>query len=171
MLDMVTSRTMVNAVMLSTDDSPLVNRIWVEHEDMQSELTVSQARSADMRAIRSKDTKPELVVRRLVHAIGYRYRLHRKDLAGQPDLVFPSRRKVVFVNGCFWHGHDCRRGNVHPKTNASYWRAKIARNVERDVRSKTALCDSGWSVLTIWECETKPGNRNALVDALRTFLD
>jgi DNA mismatch endonuclease (patch repair protein) len=123
-----------------------------------------------MRAIRSKDTVPELVVRRLVHGMGYRYRLHRNDLAGHPDLVFPSKRKVVFVNGCFWHGHGCRRGDVQPKTNASYWRAKIARNVQRDARSEAALRASGWDVLTIWECETKPRNRNALADALQAFL-
>lgn len=113
------------------------------------------ARSAIMRAVKGRDTKPEMTVRRAAHALGYRFRLHRKDLPGSPDLVFPSRRKVIFVHGCFWHGHDCARGARTPKTNDEYWRAKIARNVARDARVTAELAALGWETLTIWECELK----------------
>lgn len=92
-----------------------------------------------MRAVKGRDTGPELAVRRMLHARGYRYRLHRKDLPGKPDMTFPSRRKVVFVHGCFWHGHSCPRGARMPKTNADYWRAKIGRNRERDEAQRAAL--------------------------------
>ena len=85
-----------------------------------------------MRAVKSHDTKPELLVRRAIHCMGYRYRLHRKDLPGKPDVVFPSRKKIIFVHGCFWHGHDCARGARMPKSNRSYWVSKISRNRERD---------------------------------------
>ena len=108
-----------------------------------------------MARVKGRDTKPEMTVRRLAHAMGYRFRLHRKDLPGSPDLVFPGRGKVIFVHGCFWHGHPCARGSRQPKQNAEYWRAKIARNVERDAQSVAALEDQGWSVLTLWECELK----------------
>ena len=91
----------------------------------------SELRSRTMRAVKGRDTKPEMAVRRLLHRMGYRYRLHRKELPGRPDIVFGSRRKVIFVHGCFWHGHSCKRGNRLPKTNAEYWQTKIARNVER----------------------------------------
>lgn len=124
-------------------------------------------RSAVMRRVKSKDTKPELAVRRLLHAAGYRYRLHRKDLPGKPDLVFPGRRKAVFVHGCFWHGHDCRRGARQPKTNAEYWRAKIARNIDRDARTRAALGAAGWRSLVVWECELKD---EALLQRLENFL-
>ena len=113
------------------------------------------ARSAVMRAVKSRDTKPEMQVRRAAHALGYRFRLHRKDLPGSPDLVFPSRNKVIFVHGCFWHGHDCSRGSRMPKTNAEYWLAKIARNVARDERVRGELAVRGWEALTIWECDLK----------------
>lgn len=113
------------------------------------------ARSATMRAVKSRDTKPEMLVRRAAHALGYRFRLHRKDLPGSPDLVFPSRKKVIFVHGCFWHGHDCARGARMPKTNAEYWRAKMAGNVARDERVRAELAALGWEVLTVWECELK----------------
>ena len=121
-----------------------------------------------MRAVKSKDTTPELIVRRMVHALGYRYRLHRRDLIGRPDLVFGPRRKVIFVHGCFWHGHDCKRGNRMPKTNSDYWQQKIARNRERDAQSIAALSSQGWDVLTVWECETKDGD--ALRQKLTAFL-
>jgi DNA mismatch endonuclease (patch repair protein) len=91
----------------------------------------------------------------MVFGMGYRFRLHRRDLPGSPDLVFPSRKKVIFVHGCFWHGHDCRRGDRSPKENADYWRVKIIRNRERDVNAQNALHALGWSVLIIWECELK----------------
>lgn len=127
------------------------------------------ARSAVMRAVKGRDTKPEMLVRRTAHALGYRFRLHRKDLPGCPDLVFPSRKKVIFVHGCFWHGHDCARGARMPKTNADYWRAKIARNVARDQRVRSELAALGWKTLTIWECELRQAG--GLVRTLATFLD
>lgn len=122
-----------------------------------------------MRAVKSKDTTPELRVRRLLHGMGYRYRLHRKDLPGHPDLVFASRRKVIFIHGCFWHGHDCHRGARVPKTNADYWTIKIGRNRDRDARALKALAEQGWRVLVLWECELK--DEAALRETLRAFLD
>jgi DNA mismatch endonuclease (patch repair protein) len=124
-------------------------------------------RSEIMRAVRSRDTKPEMIVRRLVYGLGYRYRLHRPDLPGKPDLTFLGRRKVVFVHGCFWHGHDCARGARVPKNNQEYWIAKIARNKAREARDYDRLREMGWSVLTIWECETK---HLSLEVRLRAFL-
>jgi DNA mismatch endonuclease (patch repair protein) len=121
-----------------------------------------------MRSVKSKDTAPELVVRRLVFAMGVRYRLHTRTLAGSPDLVLRRRNRVVFVNGCFWHGHDCRRGSRQPKTNAPYWRAKIDNNRDRDKRNILLLEGDGWKVLTIWECETK--DVSTLSMTLRRFL-
>jgi DNA mismatch endonuclease (patch repair protein) len=125
-------------------------------------------RSRIMRAVKGKDTAPELTVRRLAHSLGYRYRLHRSDLAGKPDLVFPGRHKIIFVHGCFWHGHACARGDRQPKTNAAYWRTKISRNQSRDFRHLQSLQAQRWRVLTIWECETK--NAAALTQRLRSFL-
>ena len=108
-----------------------------------------------MRRVGSKDTGPELTVRRLLTSLRLRYRLHRKDLPGAPDIVLPGRRLALFVHGCFWHGHDCKRGARAPKTNEGYWRAKIARNVARDAASLAALADLGWWAEVIWECELK----------------
>ena len=125
-------------------------------------------RSAVMRAVKGRDTGPEMAVRRAAHALGFRFRLHRKDLPGSPDLVFPRRRLAVFVNGCFWHGHDCARGARMPKTNADYWRAKIARNVARDERVRGELEALGWRAVTLWECELK--DRQALPEKLRRIL-
>ncbi len=121
-------------------------------------------RSAIMRAVKSTNTRPEMVVRSLAHRLGFRFRLHRKDLPGRPDLVFAGRRKAIFVHGCFWHGHDCKRGSRMPKANAGYWRSKIAGNTARDAKSQAALAAAGWGVLIIWECETKD------LDALRARL-
>src|SRR3984957_8839012 len=107
-----------------------------------------------MRQIRSKNSGPEIALRSLVHRLGYRFRLHRKDLPGNPDLVFPGRRKVIFVHGCFWHGHtDCRDGHT-PKSNTGYWSPKLEKNIRRDQTNRKALETDGWHVLTIWECET-----------------
>lgn len=108
-----------------------------------------------MRAVKSQDTKPELIVRRLVHGLGYRFRLHRRELPGKPDLVLPKYRTVIFVNGCFWHAHDCKRGARLPKANAAYWQTKIARNVDRDRQNLLLLRESGWTPVVIWECELK----------------
>ena len=124
-------------------------------------------RSEVMRRVRSVDTKPEMAVRRLCHAMGYRYRLHRRDLPGKPDLVFPARRKAIFVHGCFWHGHDCKRGARVPKNNRNYWVRKVSRNRERDLTNRDLLDVLGWGILVVWECEVEP---IALTDRLRDFL-
>lgn len=121
---------------------------------MKAKATDSR-RSATMRAVKSVDTTPEMIVRRLAHRLGYRYRLHKKDLPGKPDLVFVGLRKIIFVNGCFWHSHNCARGSRLPKTNREYWQRKIAGNVARDQATLVALEAVGWSVFTVWECETK----------------
>lgn len=114
-----------------------------------------EERSRVMRAIHSRDTAPELVVRRLIHGLGYRFRLHRKDLPGCPDIVLPRLSKAVLVHGCFWHGHGCARGARIPVTNRAYWVAKIARNKQRDRAARLALRSLGWSVTVIWECKTR----------------
>lgn len=126
-------------------------------------------RSRIMRAVKGKDTTPELLIRHLAHRLGYRFRLHRADLPGKPDVVFPSRHKAVFVHGCFWHGHDCARGSRVPKSNTVYWRNKIARNRTRDAASLKALQKAGWCVLVIWECETR--SQEVLARKLKRFLD
>ncbi len=125
-------------------------------------------RSANMRAIRSKDMKPELAVRSLAHALGYRFRLHRKDLPGKPDLVFPSRHKVIFVHGCFWHFHNCKIGHV-PKSNVAYWAPKLQRNRVRDGKNLEALTAEGWRSLVIWECELS--DTAAIKKRVARFLD
>ena len=111
-------------------------------------------RSKMMAAVRSKDTQPEMLVRRLVHGMGYRYRLHRSNLPGKPDLVLPSRRKIIFVHGCFWHQHTCRGAHL-PKSNTSYWGPKLERNRARDKKHLKALRSMGWKCLVVWECELK----------------
>lgn len=125
--------------------------------------------SLRMSRIRQKDTVPEIAVRRAAHAMGYRFRLHRKDFPGKPDLVFPSRKKAIFVHGCFWHRHlGCRRASV-PKTRADFWANKFDRNVRRDATAIEEFARIGWSVLVIWECETR--DSDALTEKLRAFLD
>jgi DNA mismatch endonuclease (patch repair protein) len=121
-----------------------------------------------MSAIRGKDTKPEMIVRRIAHRLGYRFRLHRRDLPGTPDLVFPKLRKIINVHGCYWHMHACRWGNVAPKTNAEFWKTKRTGNVERDRRNLRHLRRDGWSVLTIWECDAR--NMKHLTGRLAAFL-
>lgn len=112
-----------------------------------------------MRAVKGKNTRPEMTVRSALHKRGFRYRLHDKKLPGTPDIVFPSKLKVIFVHGCFWHGHDCERGARIPKTNADYWRRKIAANKVRDAQNNIHLHDLGWNVLAIWECEITSQNK------------
>ncbi|HWA61587.1 MAG TPA: DNA mismatch endonuclease Vsr [Caulobacteraceae bacterium] len=114
-----------------------------------------EKRSAVMRRVRSTHTTPELKVRRLVWALGGRYRLHAKALPGKPDIVLAGRRLAIFVHGCFWHGHDCARGARVPKANRDYWTAKVARNRARDERTRQALEAAGWRVEVVWECELK----------------
>jgi DNA mismatch endonuclease (patch repair protein) len=115
----------------------------------------AEKRSAVMRRVKGRNTTPELKVRRALTRLGARYRLHRKDLPGNPDIVMPGRKLALFVHGCFWHGHDCARGARVPQQNRDYWIAKVGRNVARDAKSRAALADLGWRVETIWECELK----------------
>ena len=121
----------------------------------------AEVRGANMRAIRSKDTKPEMIVRKLVHGMGYRYRLHRHDLPGRPDLVFTSRRKVIFVHGCFWHQHTKKKCKLvrKPKSNTDYWLPKLEQTVKRDRKHRKVLKKENWDVLVIWECEVKKGKQ------------
>jgi DNA mismatch endonuclease (patch repair protein) len=135
---------------------------------MTDVLTPAQRRRC-MAAIRGKDTKPEMIVRKLVHAMGYRYRLHRKNLPGKPDLVFSSRKKVIFVHGCFWHMHNCRYGRVRPKTNAEFWQAKREATVVRDRRNRIALRASGWRLFVVWECQAKDSPK--LIISIQEFLN
>jgi DNA mismatch endonuclease, patch repair protein len=120
-----------------------------------------------MRAVKSRDTSPELAVRKLLSAMGYRYRLHLKKLPGAPDIVFPGRKKTIFVHGCFWHGHSCKRGARTPQTNVAYWQAKIARNVARDAQRALELRRLGWKAKIIWECEVASPK---LRQSLRRYL-
>lgn len=127
-----------------------------------------ERRSAIMRSIKSTNTKPELTIRSLVHSLGFRFRLHRSDLPGRPDIALPRLHRVIFVNGCFWHGHRCARGARVPKSNRSYWIAKICRNKERDRQSLANLKKLGWQSLVIWECQIK--DRDKLVARILKFL-
>lgn len=125
-------------------------------------------RSWNMSRIRGKDTKPELVVRRLLHAEGFRYRLHAADLPGRPDIVFRSRKKLIFVHGCFWHQHDGCRNAVMPKTRTAFWSEKLAKNIARDQMVLNQLREKGWTALVIWECQTsKP---EVVTGILKKFL-
>jgi DNA mismatch endonuclease, patch repair protein len=135
-----------------------------------SDVHTPEQRTRNMAAIRGKDTKPEMVVRRLVHRLGYRFRLHRRDLPGTPDIVFPSRRKAIFVHGCFWHCHDCKYGSVRTKANAEFWRKKRTGNVARDVRNLSELAKQGWKILVLWECSLKDKRARVLETKIRKFL-
>ncbi len=115
----------------------------------------AEKRSQIMRAVRGVNTTPELIVRRAVFALGYRYRLHAPELPGKPDIVFRPRKRVIFVHGCFWHQHSCPRGARQPKTRQEYWDKKLSRNVARDRRNRRQLNKEGWKVMVIWECQTK----------------
>ena len=126
-------------------------------------------RSANMRAIRSKNTKPELLVRRTLRSAGYTgYRLHRKDLPGKPDIAFVGRKKAILVHGCFWHGHDCREGLRRPRSRGEYWLGKISGNQARDARHRECLEKAGWDLLVIWECEVTALD---FAPRLRSFME
>ena len=130
----------------------------------QRKLTLTER----MQRIRKVDTKPEMIVRRAVHAMGYRYRLHRSDLPGNPDIVLARHRKIIFVHGCFWHRHDCVDGRKLPKSKPGYWGPKLERNRRRDEINVARLIALGWRVLVVWECET--GSRINLDKRLAKFL-
>jgi DNA mismatch endonuclease (patch repair protein) len=126
-----------------------------------------QERSALMSRIRSKDTKPEIIVRKLIFSMGYRFRLHRRDLPGKPDIVFSGRKKVIFVHGCFWHAHTCKRG-FKPKMNVDFWQKKLEANKRRDEHTISTLSAMGWQTMTLWECEL--GDVERLADRIVEFL-
>ena len=138
-------------------------------EDRRTDVFSREKRAAVMRAVPGKDSSAELRVRRLLTAMGLRYRLHRRDLPGSPDVAFPSRRLALFVHGCFWHGHDCARGARVPKSNTAYWLAKVARNRARDLAVCAALDQRGWRAETVWECELK--DEEMLTERLLGFLN
>lgn len=130
-----------------------------------------EKRSSIMGSVKSKNTAPELIVRRLLHNLGYRFRLHRKDLPGSPDIVLPKYKKIIFVNGCFWHGHEnCRKSKL-PVTNSKFWSDKISKNIERDKESIKKLTEMGWSCLTIWDCQTTKKNLPQLTTILNEFIN
>ncbi len=135
-----------------------------------ADVHTPEQRSFNMSRIRCRDTKPELIVRSTVHQMGYRFRLHRRNLPGKPDLVLPGRRKIIFVHGCFWHLHRCRYGRVIPGTNTDFWQTKRRATVERDRRNRSALQADGWDVLTVWECWTRCAEER-LIPRLQQFLD
>lgn len=137
---------------------------------MTDVLTLEQRRKC-MASIRSRDTRPEMIVRKMVHAMGYRYRLHRRDLPGKPDLVFSRIKKVIFVHGCFWHKHKCRYGRVQPKTNADFWISKRESTRLRDFKNMRKLREMGWGSMTIWECWTKDNSKHHKIEQkIASFL-
>lgn len=129
----------------------------------------SRERSANMASVRSRDTGPELIVRRILHHLGYRFRLHRSDLPGTLDICFPTRKKAIFVHGCFWHRHDGCARKTTPMTRSSFWASKFADNVARDRRNMSDLSECGWEAMVVWECETT--DMESLVPRLKGFLD
>lgn len=134
----------------------------------RTDMFTAEERSRIMSHVRTKNTQPELVVRSLLHAMGYRFRLHRKDLPGSPDIVLPKHRAVIFVHGCFWHGHPgCSRAK-RPSTNTAFWNEKIDRNIARDAEAEAKLREAGWRVLVVWQCRTR--DREALCAELARFL-
>jgi DNA mismatch endonuclease (patch repair protein) len=136
-----------------------------------SDLFTPEKRSGIMRKIGQKNTKPELIVRKLVHAMGYRYRLHVSTLPGKPDIVFPKYKKVIFVHGCYWHQHEgCNRATI-PKTNVEFWTRKFRENMARDKKVSVELEALGWKVLTVWQCETKRGEIESLREVIKNFLE
>ncbi|WP_448167972.1 very short patch repair endonuclease [Burkholderia ambifaria] len=151
------------------------SRVKLTHVRARAELSAmlrslkrrTASLSERMRRIRSRDTTPELIVRRTLWRLGYRYRLHVKTLPGTPDIVFMRRKKAVFVHGCFWHQHGCFLTSL-PKSNVAYWHPKLRRNVERDAAAMLQLQQAGWSVLVVWECESTLAD---LPERLRKFLD
>lgn len=130
-----------------------------------------KTRSAIMAKVHSANTTPEIYVRKLLHGMGYRFRIHVQNLPGKPDIVLPKYKSVIFVNGCFWHGCPrCKHAQIRPNSNSDYWNKKLDRNIERDKENINKLHELGWNVLVIWECETKRKNRDYLIEKICTFL-
>ena len=132
------------------------------------DVLTPEQRQRCMASISGKNTKPELIVRKLLYSLGYRYRLHSSSLPGKPDLVFPGKRKVIFIHGCFWHRHDCKKGNSMPSKNSDFWQKKLTNNASRDNRNISELKKLGWEVLVIWECQIK--DLQLLVLNLHSYL-
>lgn len=135
-----------------------------------ADVHTPEQRSFNMSRIRGRDTKPEIVVRSLLHRMGYRFRLHVRGLPGSPDIVLPRFRSVIFVHGCFWHRHNCRRGRVRPQTNAEFWEQKLQANAERDRRNRRRLRNAGWRVMTVWECSIRR-SPEVTSERLKAFLN
>lgn len=133
------------------------------------DIFASEKRHEIMQNVKTKNTAPEIKLRSLLHKNGFRFRVNRKDLPGKPDIVLPKYRAVIFVHGCFWHGHDCPRGQ-RPQTNADFWKQKIDRNVIRDKSDVSLLESLGWRVLIVWECEIKKKNEAVLLSRVKEFL-
>ena len=133
-----------------------------------ADVLTKKQRSFNMSRIRGKDTKPEMIVRSMVHRMGFRFRLHGKGLPGKPDLVLPRHEKIIFIHGCYWHMHRCRFGRVVPKTNTEFWQTKRQGNVDRDRRNRRSLRRAGWQVLVIWECWTRDEQKTR--EKLEAFL-
>lgn len=133
------------------------------------DVLTKKQRSYCMSKIRSKDTKPEITVRKIIYNLGYRYRIHKKNLTGCPDIVLSKHRKIIFVNGCWWHRHNCKLGRRSPKSNLSYWLPKLCANKERHIRNVKKLRNQGWKVLNVWECKIKDIER--LKKKISEFLD
>ena len=131
------------------------------------DIFTKEKRSEIMKKIKSKDTGPEKKVRSLLHSLGYRFRLYRKDLPGKPDIVLPKYKTVIFVHGCFWHGHNCTKGTHIPVDNAEFWKEKIKKNKNRDVLNLQMLKEIGWNVIIIWECQIKVLNKEKILAALQ----
>ena len=135
-----------------------------------TDIFTKEKRSDIMSRIKNKNTTPEVVIRKLIYSLGYRYCLHQKDLPGTPDIVFIKKKKAIFIHGCFWHGHCCKRGSL-PELNKEQWRAKILKNVERDHQSFEALINMGWEYIVIWQCEIKKHKMNEIKVRLVKFIE
>jgi DNA mismatch endonuclease (patch repair protein) len=135
-----------------------------------TDIFSKEKRSNIMSRVRSKNTKPEIIIRKLVYSLGYRYRLYRRDLPGTPDIVFTKRKKVIFIHGCLWHGHCCKRASL-PELHKDKWREKILKNIERDHLSFEALTNKGWEYMVIWQCEIKKSNIEEIKHQLTKFLE
>jgi DNA mismatch endonuclease (patch repair protein) len=134
-----------------------------------TDVFTTRKRSWIMSRVRGRDTKPEIIVRSIIHRMGYRFSLHRRDLPGKPDVVLPRYRKIIVINGCFWHGHkNCLRSK-RPSTHTKFWNRKLDKNIDRDKRSRSELEKMGWNVLVIWECEIQKPDK--IVDKLRRYLN